>query len=104
MKNCFVLPLLLCSAFIGYAADDQPKELFPDKGLEKAVRKSVYEKRDNDKPLVESDLANISIIQAGNMGISSLAGLEKCEVLASLEAGRNDISDLTPLKGMERLQ
>src|SRR6185295_10436730 len=85
MKNCFLLSLVLGAAMASYAAEDQPKEskeLFPDKALERAVRKSVYEKRDNDKPLVESDLGNISIIQASNMGISGLAGLEKCEVLA----------------------
>ena len=27
-----------------------------ERALERAVRKSVYEKRDNDKPLVEADL------------------------------------------------
>lgn len=103
MKTSVLLFSILCSVVLVRAAEEQPKELFPDKNLEKVVRKAVYEKRDNDKPLVEADLINISIIQAGNMGISSLDGLEKCESLASLEAGRNDISDLAPLKGMERL-
>ena len=68
------------------------------------LRAAIVEARlQPNQRLVESDLINISIIQAGNMGISSLAGLEKCESLASLEAGRNDISDLSSLKAMDRL-
>jgi Leucine-rich repeat (LRR) protein len=86
------------------AAEDAPKAIFQDKNLEEAVRKFVFEKRDNDKPLVEADLTNISIIQAGGRGISSLAGLEKCESLASLDISRNDVSDLSALSEMDRLQ
>src|SRR5258705_11957088 len=96
MRAYFVSAALLLSAslFSARAAEDQSKEIFPDKSLEKAVRKSVFEKRDNDKPLVEGDLTSIAIIQANSRGITSLDGLEKCESLASLEIARNDVSDL----------
>ena len=106
-----IFRLTLLTAFlIGASAnlfaqeEDAAKELFPDKNLERAVRKFVFEKRDNDKPLVESDLSSISIIQAPSRGITSLEGLEKCESLASLDIARNDVSDLSPLVGMDRLQ
>src|SRR5687768_2216903 len=104
MKIQWMLLLLWMVAAVSAAEEEGPKELFPDKNLERAVRKFVFEKRDNDKPLVEADLTSIAIIQAGSRGISSLAGLEKCESLASLDMPRNDVSDLSPVKDMDRLQ
>ena len=59
--------------------------LFADKNLEKAVRKHVFEKRDNDKPLVQADVENLSVIKADGMGITNLAGLEKCISLQELD-------------------
>ena len=73
----FVLSL---ASFQGFGADDPI--LFPDKNLEKAVRKFVFEKRDNDKPLVEADVASLSVVQAPSRSIENLAGMEKCESLA----------------------
>src|SRR3569623_709992 len=103
MRFAPALIVLFLTVFTAAAAD-QPKPLFADENLEKAVRKFVYDKRDNDKPLVEADLSSISIIQAPAKGISNLAGLEKCDSLASLDIGRNSVTDLSPLKGMDRLQ
>lgn len=80
------------------------KPIFADKNLENAVRKFVFEKRDNDKPLVEADLVNLSTIQANSQGITNLLGLEKCVNLASLDIAGNKISDLSPLKGLSKLQ
>ena len=100
LLTAFLAGASLCN----FAQEDAAKELFPDKNLERAVRKFVFEKRDNDKPLVESDLSSISIIQAPNRGITSLEGLEKCETLASLDIARNDVSDLSALVKMDRLQ
>jgi hypothetical protein len=78
--------------------------LFPDKNLEAAVRKLVFEKRDNDKPLVEADVVNLSTLTANGAGITNLAGLEKCRALASLDLANNQVADLTPLKGLAHLQ
>ena len=78
--------------------------LFPDQNLEAVVRKHVFEKRDTTKPLVEADVANLSTIEGKGAGITNLAGLEKCVSLASLDLARNQIQDLTALKGLERLQ
>src|SRR5262245_28349857 len=88
------------------AADPPPPAppLFLDKNLEAAVRKFVFEKRDNDKPLVEGDLANLSTIEAKGLSITNLTGLEKCRELAALDLARNKIIDLSPLKELRKLQ
>src|ERR1051325_12237365 len=78
--------------------------VFKDKNLEKAVRKFVFDKRDNDKPITEADVANLSTIQGVGLAIADLSGLEKCVNLASLDLAKSKIKDLTPLKGLGKLQ
>ena len=103
-----VLGLLVWSGGVTRSAAAEPDKpaapLFPDKHLETAVRKFVFEKSDNDKPLVEADVGNLSTIQGVGLGITNLAGLEKCPALASLDLAKNQITDLGPLKGLARLQ
>src|SRR2546425_13281138 len=93
---------------VGYALRLQSADtnalIFPDSNLEKAVRKFVFEKRDNDKPLVEADLVNLSTIQGNGLGITNLSGLEKCQNLASLDLAKNKITDLQPLKTLIKIQ
>src|SRR4051812_32199071 len=103
-KSIYLAVVLIVFFRVSGRGEDPPKPIFPDKNLEKAVRKFVFEKRDNDKPLVEADLLNLSIVQANGMDISDLTGLEKCQNLASLELARNKVKDLSALRGMERLQ
>src|SRR5438045_8998077 len=83
------------------SSSDAP--VFKDKNLEKAVRKFVFDKRDNDKPITESDVANLSTIQGVGMDIAELSGLEKCVTLASLDLQKNRIKDLTHIKGLGKL-
>src|SRR2546428_9638299 len=94
----------LSSARLIAAESSSDAPVFKDKNLEKAVRKFVFEKRDNDKPITEADVANLSTIPGGAMDIADLSGLEKCLNLASLELPKNKIKDLAPLKGLGRLQ
>src|SRR5438128_11596336 len=99
--------LLICwlssaPAIAAESSSDAP--VFKDKNLEKAVRKFVFEKRDNDKPIIEAEVANLSTIQGTGMDIADLSGLEKCVNLASLELPKNKIKELTPLKGLNKLQ
>src|SRR6266568_7026236 len=99
--------LLICwlssaPAIAAESSSDAP--VFKDKNLEKAVRRFVFDKRDNDKPITEADVANLSTIQGGGMDIADLSGLEKCLNLASLDLPKNKIKDLTPLKGLGKLQ
>lgn len=109
MKTSLVVQVMLalswCAGVSRSADAPAPTPpLFPDKNLETAVRKFVFDKRDNDKPLIEADVANLSTIQAGGLGITNLAGLEKCQNLASLDLPKNQISDLGPLKGLAKIQ
>src|ERR1051326_1189950 len=99
----FVLWVLLtCRLPAGDAPAAPP--VFKDKDLEKAVRKFVFAKRDNDQPIVEADVINLSTIQGSGMQIEDLSGLEKCVNLASLDLAGNKIKDLTPLRGLAVLQ
>jgi len=79
-------------------------DLFPDKNLEKVVWRYVFEKRNNDQPLVEKDVENISTIEAKNAGIKNLAGLEKCRSLLLLDLEGSEIEDLAPLKDLTGIQ
>ncbi len=115
-----VLALLLgfswCLGLRSAPAQDEAKEeekpaeeikaepVFPDKNLEKAVRKFVFAKRDNEEPLVEGDVLTLSTIKGVEMGIKDLTGLEKCRALASLELAGNEISDVGPLKDLTEIQ
>ena len=93
---------LLAVCLSASAQDDKP--LIPDKNLEAAVRRSVFEKRDNDKPLTAEDLEKISTITGRGKGIKSLQGLEHCRALAELVLPDNEIGDLSPLKDLKELQ
>jgi len=96
---------IICSfVLLGSTKASQAADLFPDKNLEAAVRKQVFEKRNNKKPLVEKDVQNISVVEGKNMKIKSLKGLEKCRSLAALDLEGNEITDLTPIKGLKMIQ
>ena len=105
-STCLPFVLLVFSLCAVSQADD----LIPDKNLEVVVRKSVFEKRDNDKPLTAEDLEKISTIsqlaapEGDDKRIKSLKGLEHCRALAQLELPHHAISDLSPLKDLKVLQ
>src|SRR5207302_5766235 len=98
----FVLALLSARSLAADSSLETP--VFKDKNLEKAVRAFVFDKRDNDKPIVETDVVNLSTIQGLRMEITDLSGIEKCVNLASLDLSKNRIKDLTPLQGLSKLQ
>lgn len=79
-------------------------DLFPDKNLEAVVRQYVFAKRDNNQPLVEADVQNISTIVGRKRGIKDLRGLEKCVSLALLDLAENEIVDLAPIKDLGEIQ
>lgn len=86
------------------AKNEETESIFPDKNLERAVRKMVYAKRNSDEPLTVSDVGNISILKGSSLGIKSLEGLQHCTMLASLVLPGNDIADLSPLANLKMLQ
>lgn len=110
-NNSLTRPLALATSLLAFThamfAADAPaseKSLFPDKNLEAAVRKQVFEKRDSTKPLTEADVANISTVNGKGMDITDLTGLEKCRSLASLELAKNKIAKLDALRDLKSLQ
>ncbi|MEZ5299450.1 MAG: leucine-rich repeat domain-containing protein [Verrucomicrobiales bacterium] len=97
--------ITLFAAVMGSAAAASAEDLFPDKALEAVVRQQVFEKRGKAEPLTEADVANISTVSSlKGSGIKSLKGLEKCPQLALLELPDNEIADLSPLRGLKKLQ
>jgi len=109
------LTAVVCGLFASSPtfADD----LFPDKVLESAVRKYVFEKRNNTEPLVEKDVENISTISYKGFTftldgkrverkekIKDLRGLEKCRSLRELDLEEHEITDLTPIKDLKEIQ
>ncbi|MCC6511521.1 MAG: leucine-rich repeat domain-containing protein [Pirellulaceae bacterium] len=82
----------------------QAEDLFPDKGLEAAVRKEVFAKRYNTEPLTKDDVKNISQVMGKGKGIKSLAGLEHCVAVQEIDLENNEITDLTPMAGLKLVQ
>ncbi len=74
--------------------------IFPDKGLESAVRQEVFAKRYNQEPITKEDVKNISQVHGKGLGIKSLAGLEHWRGSGRLQRGR----ELDSYRVDERLQ
>jgi hypothetical protein len=72
-----------------------------DPNLERAVRAEL------GQPLGllgQADLARLVTLDAANMGIRDLSGLEYCTNLAWLDLDTNEISDITPLSNLSNLR
>jgi internalin A len=80
------------------------QSVFPDKNLEKVVRKYVFAKKNNEEPLTADDVKNISTIEGKNSQVTNLAGLEHCISLKLLDLEGNEVSDLAPLKDLKEIQ
>ncbi|MFV1965695.1 MAG: leucine-rich repeat domain-containing protein [Pirellulaceae bacterium] len=100
----FLLGCVVTSAGIPPQGVAAQEGIFPDKNLAAVVRKCVFEKRDNDQPLVEDDVATISAIHGVGAGIKDLTGLEKCRSLAESNFENNEIQDISAIKDLENLQ
>lgn len=94
---------LLLSGFVGIAKANA-QDLFPDKALEAAVRKEVFEKRYNSEPLTLDDVKNISQVVGKGKGIKSLEGLQHCKALMKIDLEKNEIADLAPIRELKLLQ
>ncbi len=86
------------------ATKEKAESIFADKNLEAAVRRYVFEKKNNDEPIVAADVRDISTIEAKKKGIRDLSGLEHCRSLRLLDLEGNEVKDLTPLAGLELVQ
>ncbi|MDA1049634.1 MAG: leucine-rich repeat domain-containing protein [Planctomycetota bacterium] len=98
---CAVLSISMLSMVSELIAQES---IFPDKALEAVVRTYVFEKRNNDQPIVEDDVVNISTIKGKNKGIKDLTGLEKCRSLALLDLAGNEITTIDAIAGLKNIQ
>ena len=98
---CAAITLCLLSVAAQPAA---AQGIFPDKNLEAVVRQYVFEKRNNEEPIVEDDVVNISTISGKNKGIKDLTGLEKCRSLALLDLAGNEIEKIDAIKELKNIQ
>lgn len=80
------------------------ESIFPDKALEKAVRKEVFAKRYNEEPITAEDVKSISQVKGKGLGIESLEGLQHCVAVQLIDLEDNEIEDLTPLAELKMLQ
>jgi internalin A len=94
----------VCLLIVTSTGRSQETSIFPDKALEAVVRKSVFEKRNTDQPILAKDVEKISTIKAPKGGIKSIAGLEHCKELRELNLADNEIEDIAPLSGLKYLQ
>ena len=73
----------------------------PDAGLESAVREAISKPAGD---LHKSDLLGLEFLEAEEMGIQSLSGLEYCTRMHALIIIGNEIDDLSPLAGLAALR
>ncbi len=102
--RCGLVAFILIASHSIKASTLVADDLFPDKGLEAAVRKEVFDKRYNTEPLTADDVKNISQVIGKGKGIKSLEGLQNCKALMTLDLERNEIADLGPIKDLKQLQ
>ncbi len=98
------VPVVMLLACVACSSSASAEDLFPDKGLEAAVRKEVFEKRYNDEPLTEDDVKNISRVHGKGLKIKSLEGLQHCVAVQEIDLEHNQIADLKPLADLTLLQ
>jgi Leucine-rich repeat (LRR) protein len=77
-----------------------PIVIFPDPGLDAAVRTAINK---SSGDIYQSDLDGLTSLSVGDAGISDLTGLEHCTNLSDLAIYNNEISDISALGGLTNL-
>ncbi len=98
-----VTPTATVSATSTISATVTPTQqvvVFPDSGLQAAVRSAIGKPAGD---IYKTDLIGLTLLDAHGSGISDLTGLEECSDLASLFLADNSIVDLAPLSGLGNL-
>jgi Leucine-rich repeat (LRR) protein len=106
-KEPFKLRKVLIALFVllnGSLSMVTGADIFPDKALDRAVRKEVFDKRGNQKPLTLDDLAKISRVVGKGEKIVSLEGLQHCHSLLDIDLENNEIADCSPLRELKLVQ
>lgn len=96
-----LLLLLLGFAVSGQvSAENEP--VFEDPKLEQTL-KTLLQKEEQES-LTAADLSQLTSIDIANKKITSLKGLEYAVNITFLDASRNEITDLEPLKGLTKIK
>ena len=77
-----------------------PQVIFADASVEAAVRAAIGIPED---PIFQSDLEGLTSLTVSNAGVTDLGGLEHALDLEHLQVNDNDITDLSPVAGLEAL-
>ena len=87
----------------GYVPPPPPppaQPAFADSYLEATIRQTLNKLQGS---ITAQDLESITALEASDMGISDLAGLEYCINLQYLDLSGNNITDISPLAGLSNL-
>ena len=74
----------------------------PDAELRAALRTQL--RKDPDDEITTLDMASVTDLHAGGLGVRNLAGLEFAPRLERLDLSRNRVRDLSPLETLQRLR
>jgi internalin A len=74
----------------------------PDPNLRSAIRETLD--LPAEEPLTQQETLKLEFLDAPEMGITDLTGLEYAIYLKDLSLNQNKITDLTPLAGLKHLQ
>ena len=86
-----------------YKVADSQKEInIPDQNLKKVLLEN--HDIDSDGKITETDMINILNISAWDKKIKSIEGLQYAINLNTIELGNNEITDITPILNLEKLQ
>ncbi|EAF1122871.1 LPXTG cell wall anchor domain-containing protein, partial [Listeria monocytogenes] len=78
------------------------QDIFPDGGLADAVRAALNKNNVTDV-VTQAELDSTQILVAESMGVRSLEGIDRLSDLNELYFNNNNVSDLSPLRGMKNL-
>ena len=99
MKRIFALNLCL---FIVFGIAFAQETWMPDPGLREAVRERLN--LNPNQPFSPADLEKLHRLDPYQMGVKSLKGLEHAKNLTWFSFAENDVTDLSPLAGLSKLQ
>ena len=74
----------------------------PDRALRAAIETAL--EKSSGEVITRKDMANLLVLDAFDAGIYNIRGLESAVNLTELHLGRNNISNLSPLKGLIELK
>jgi Leucine-rich repeat (LRR) protein/putative cell wall-binding protein len=74
---------------------------FPDSHLKEAINSQLN--RDQDTPILKSELTQLEFIGANSKGIKNLEGLQYASNIISLNLSGNQITDISPIANLTKL-